>query len=265
MAELIKECQYKIGSRDLKYHFHSDYEIIFVTEGSAKLTITGACFTMEKGDIIFLNNNAYHSIQITKQPYKRYVTTISASEFEKSFAGTNLFSMFKYNPDQFHRQISLTNISDITLLFNKILAELKKEKDEYTDLLIKSYIQEILVHSHRSTDSPIIFEDDVKNKILKVQKILENNYHTNVKITDICRELYISTYYLTHRFTEFTGISPKQYLIQIRLNHAGKMLANKALAISEVAEKSGFQDTNNFIRCFKKSFGVTPKKFRDQL
>jgi len=265
VSGIVKDCQYKTGTRDLKYHFHSDYEIIFVTEGKAELNIAGSCITMSKGDIIFLNNNAYHSIRIVKQPYKRYIATIGAHNFEKIFADTNLFSMFKHNPNQCHKQISVSNAYDITSLFDKIISELKAKNDEYSNLLINSYIQEILVHAYRSTESLMIFEDDVKDKILKVQKILENNYRSGIKISDICKELYISTYYLTHRFTEFTGISPKQYLIQIRLNEAGKLLVNKNLSISEVAQKSGFQDTSNFIRYFKKSFGVTPKKFRDQV
>lgn len=265
MGNLIKECQYKTGNRDLKYHFHTNYEIIFVTEGKAELILSGNSITMEKGDIIFLNNNSYHSIKIVSQPYKRYVVTISANEFERSFGGSNLFFMFKFNPNQCHRQISLTNINEITSLFGKIISEMKKEKDEYSDVLIKSYIQEILIHTNRCSAAPQELENDIKNKILKVQKILENDFRRNIKITDICKEVYISNFYLTHMFTEFTGISPKQYLIQIRLNHAGKLLANKSLSISDVSEKSGFQDTSNFIRCFKKSFGITPKKFREQL
>ena len=265
MGNLIKECQYKTGNRDLKYHFHTNYEIIFVTEGKAELILSGNSITMEKGDIIFLNNNSYHSIKIVSQPYKRYVVTISTNEFERSFGGSNLFFMFKFNPNQCHRQISIKNTNEIIFLFEKILSEIKSEKDEYSDLLLKSYIEEILIHSNRCADTLPEPENDVKNKILKVQKILENNYHKNIKISDICKEVYISNFYLTHLFTEFTGISPKQYLIQIRLNHAGKLLANKDLSICEVAEKSGFLDTSNFIRCFKKSFGVTPKKFREQL
>ncbi len=263
MSKLITECMHKTGKHDLKFHFHNDYEVIFVTEGEAELSITGKTVTIKKGDILFLNNNAYHNVKILKTPYNRYVATISSKALENSFGKTNLFTLFKYNQNQLYNSIHLPNMFEIITLFDKIIQELGKEEDSFTENLIESYLGEILIYSWRSLNSPVYLEDDIISKISKLQKILENNYQSNIKIQDICKDLYISTYYLTHRFTEIIGISPKQYLIQIRLNHAGKLLSNKSLSIAEVAEKSGFQDTSNFIRCFKNYFGTTPNSFRN--
>lgn len=71
--------------------------------------------------------------------------------------------------------------------------------------------------------------------------------------------------YLSHLFVEKKGISYSCYLRQIRMQNAGKLLENRKLSITEVASMSGYNDTSQFIRVFKKDYGMTPKKYRDSM
>lgn len=263
MNRQLVKCQYKTDLYDLSLHFHNDYEMMYVTDGEAQISVDGMQIHTKKGDILFLNKNANHDVRITKAPYNRYVAIISSDGFEKRFGGTDLFLLFKHSPNHYHHCINATNFYNITLLFNKIISESKGEPDNYTTTLLASYLQEILIYAWRLSKDKFIINDDIKSKVLKVQNILEKDYSLNITIDQICKELYISTYYLTRSFTKYIGISPKQYLLHIRLNNAGKLLKNTSMPIAEIAEKSGFQTTSNFIAYFKKHFGVTPKKFRN--
>ena len=58
MSSSLIQCQYKTNLHDMQFHFHTDYEIIYVTDGQAKITVSGMEILMEKGDMIFLNKNA---------------------------------------------------------------------------------------------------------------------------------------------------------------------------------------------------------------
>ena len=260
--ELIK-CRYKTELHDLQLHFHTDYEMMYVTDGEAEISVDGIQIQTKKGDILFLNKNANHDVHITQAPYNRYVAIIDSGEFEKQFGGTDLFLLFKYSPSQYHHCIKADDFYDVQVLFDKIISESKDEPDNYTSALISSHLQEILIYARRLSNDRFIINDDIKSKVLKLQNILENNYQSDITIDEICKGLYISTFYLTRSFTKYIGISPKQYLMHIRLNNAGKLLKSSKLSIAEIAEKSGFQSTSNFIAYFKKYFGVTPKKFRN--
>lgn len=257
------KCRYKTNLHNMQFHFHNDYEIIYVTEGQVKISVSGMEILMGKGDMIFLNKNANHNIYITGGIYNRYIATISSKEFDKHFAESDLLSLFRYSPNQNYYHIQTANFSDIANIFDKIISESQKAPDRYTDELITSYLREILIYAWRLSGDKFVINDDIKSKVFKVQNILENNYQTNITIEEICKTLYISTYYLTRNFTKHIGISPKQYLIHIRLNNAGKLLKNTSMSIAEISEKSGFQSTSNFIAYFKKYFGITPRKFRD--
>ena len=67
-----------------------------------------------------------------------------------------------------------------------------------------------------------------------------------------------------HIFKESAGVAPQQYINEIRLNKAMKLLKQDTLTATEVAEAVGFLDYNNFGRMFRKYFGCTPLEARKQ-
>lgn len=59
-----------------------------------------------------------------------------------------------------------------------------------------------------------------------------------------------------------TGLSPVEFIRNIRLKHACQLLENKSMSVSEVAYLVGFLDPKYFTSCFKAEFDITPKDFR---
>lgn len=261
MNRSFVKCKFKTDSNNLNFHFHNSYEMIFVTKGAAKLNINGTNLYVNKGDFIFLNNQAYHNITILTPPYERYVATIETKPFEKNLEQELLLSL-KHQIIERGGKIHINSLFEISNLFDKIIQEFNAN-DIGSNTLIASYINQIVVYFLRFSNFNNASSENILDKILEVERILEKNFQKNIKIQDICAELFISHHYLTHKFKEYTGISPKQYLMQIRLNNAGKLLSENALSIGEIAQRSGFNDTANFIRLFKRHFGVSPKVFRN--
>ena len=122
-------CRYKTNLHNMHFHFHNDYEIIYITNGRVKINVSGMEILMSKGDMIFLNKNANHNIDIIGDTYTRYIATISPKEFDKHFAESDLLSLFRYSPNQNYYHIQTANFSDIANLFDKIMSESQKEPD----------------------------------------------------------------------------------------------------------------------------------------
>jgi AraC-like DNA-binding protein len=72
---------------------------------------------------------------------------------------------------------------------------------------------------------------------------------------------YTDKYYLLHQFKLYTGYTIHQYVQQKRLITA-KLLLKEGKSAMEACEESGFGDYANFIRAFKKAFGVPPGRYR---
>ena len=69
---------------------------------------------------------------------------------------------------------------------------------------------------------------------------------------------------LHRKLKSLTGLSPGEFIRNIRMKHAVQMLNNNIGNISEIAYAVGFNDPKYFSRCFKAEFGMTPKEWMDQ-
>ena len=76
---------------------------------------------------------------------------------------------------------------------------------------------------------------------------------------DNCCSLFMN---LLKQFHHFFGISPKQYLLQLRFNKAVKLLAEDSNTVSEIAELCGFGDEKYFSRVIRQKYGESPSVLR---
>lgn len=92
---------------------------------------------------------------------------------------------------------------------------------------------------------------------------IHDHYHlatlTNRQLAEECR---ISEIYFRRLFKERFHISPKQYIIQLRIKKAKLLLSENVMKIWAIAETCGFTNTYSFCRMFKKHTGLTPQEYR---
>jgi AraC-like DNA-binding protein len=94
---------------------------------------------------------------------------------------------------------------------------------------------------------------------------VENHYATEISLSEIADKLRVTNRYLSTYFKEKTGINFIDYLHELRIQKAKELLTETNLKIQEVTERVGYQNTNSFIRLFKKHSGLTPGEFRKNL
>tara|TARA_B110000444_G_C18814644_1_gene584472 strand:- start:1168 stop:1878 length:711 start_codon:yes stop_codon:yes gene_type:complete len=118
----------------------------------------------------------------------------------------------------------------------------------------------------RSYESLLLNEDQQRShhdeEIIKIQEWLEQNYQTDVVISDLAEKFKLSARSLNRRFKLATNSSPLQYLQGTRIKHAKELLKQSNLAVSEVADMVGYQDASYFTSRFKKATAVTPIEYR---
>ena len=96
------------------------------------------------------------------------------------------------------------------------------------------------------------------------KKYLERNFSAQLYLEDVAEHLGISKYHLSRLFHAMTGFSFREYLSIVRLQESKKLLADEKSSISEIAQKCGFDNGNYFSKVFRKKFGISPGKFREQ-
>lgn len=108
-------------------------------------------------------------------------------------------------------------------------------------------------------------QNNVCSLILPAIKYIEDNYQnpdiTNAKLAEKCN---ISEVYFRRLFLKQYKITPKQFIIDIRIGKAKQLLTEGALKISAVAERCGFSNPYHFCRMFKEKTGLTPTEYINQ-
>lgn len=101
-----------------------------------------------------------------------------------------------------------------------------------------------------------------KDTIYQIEKFINENLSDNLTSELICTHFFISRTKLYQLCIERFGMSVMQYITELRLNKAKKLLADTDLNIAAIADKVGVPDYNYFCKMFKKHVGATPGKYR---
>lgn len=103
------------------------------------------------------------------------------------------------------------------------------------------------------------------NILFPAIKYLENNY-TDPHITNetLAKKCDISEIYFRKLFTEKYKTTPKQYIIDVRINKAKQLLTDGVLKINVISEKCGFSNPYHFCRVFRQKVGLTPTEYMKQ-
>ena len=95
----------------------------------------------------------------------------------------------------------------------------------------------------------------------KAKAVIDGNYQNSAfNIASLADTLYTSAPTLRRNFGERFGISPKQYLLKVRLDTAVSLLSEGFFSVQEVAKKCGFDDERYFSRIIKERYGRSPSK-----
>ena len=99
--------------------------------------------------------------------------------------------------------------------------------------------------------------------VKRAKKIMEDHFGDVIGVADIADRLRLDRTYLYRLFKRYEGISPSDYLRDVRLSAAAKMLENEELPISVAAISAGFCDISHFYKNFTAKYGISPKQWRD--
>lgn len=111
-------------------------------------------------------------------------------------------------------------------------------------------------------NAQILRQNDKENTIASVKKYLDINYSKSITLDALSQTFYLHPVYLQRKFKQEYAISPTEYVIRLRINHAKDYLLSTNLSIEEISYKTGFSTPSYFIRVFKKSEHCTPHQYR---
>lgn len=105
-------------------------------------------------------------------------------------------------------------------------------------------------------------EQKEKNTVDQVIEYLQDNYMNSITLTDLAEMVHLNANYFSEIFHREKGTAFKEYLTQIRIEHAKELLKKSNYRQSEIAVMVGYNDTKHFSKIFRKYVGITTAEYR---
>lgn len=147
------------------------------------------------------------------------------------------------------------------VLLNKIILELQFNKLDADDMAILLFRQ-LLIEFHRS-----LYQNDHKHLVISPEveaSILyfREHYNEPLVIDEYAKKCNQSPSTLLRSFKKYTGETPLQFLIKLRLDTAKNLLKSTTCTVNEISEMVGYDNPLYFSRLFSKHVGISPQKYR---
>lgn len=252
---------------EIDYHNHDFYEIFFFISGKVTYMIEGRSYRLRPGDILLISNKELHKPVIERgQTYERMVLWVNPDFLKRqSCESTNLASCFddlSGNKQNLLRSDPET-LSNIRSIFYK-LSKVYAAEGYGIPILRNIYLTELIIFINKAyfdgnmqeTETDIQYNE----KVSSIMEYINNNLGDHLSLDMLSEKFYLSKYHLLREFKKHAGYTIHQYIRQKRLIQA-KMLLREGYPVTEIYSVCGFGDYSNFIRSFRKAFGMSPKQY----
>ena len=107
------------------------------------------------------------------------------------------------------------------------------------------------------------FEElNVTKQIEKAKVIIYENYNEPFSAEDIASQVNMSYSWFRRVFKQYTGLTPHQYILEVRIQKSKQLLSSTHLSSQEIAYMVGFDSSDYFCTAFKRSIKLTPLQYR---
>ena len=234
-----------------------DYQILYVANGKTHFWFDGKEEIVSVGYMVL-----YKPEEIQKYVY--YLED-NPEVFWIHFTGSDVKNILAYHGISLDEHVFYCGVlPDYKALFRKIIQELQLCRYGYEDY-IASLFNDILLLVDRQQHEQKKATGNVQEQIERAAAYFNENYNTKISIDDYAESLHISTNWFIHNFKQYTGMSPAQYILSLRMVNAQSLLERTTYNIKEISEIVGYENPLYFSRVFKKEIGKSPAQYRKEM
>lgn len=234
-----------------------DYQLLYVASGKAHFFFDSKDTIVNAGSMVLYRPH---------EPQKYiYHAKDHPEVYWVHFTGYDVHNILKFYGFPDDMKIMKTGTSpEFKRLYIQMIQELQLCRPHYEEALA-STLNHLFILISRSLQEVRSLNIAVHNDIVQAVYYFNENYSQNISIEQYADEHHFSTTWFTRGFKEYTGMTPMQYILSLRMTNAQHLLEHSTNNVTEVANIVGYDNPLYFSRLFKKHFGQSPVQYRKSL
>jgi len=252
------------------YHFHPEYELTYILQGSGKRFVGSHMEDFEAGDLVLLGPNLPHCWKLETEGEKHEDAGAIVIQFNANFLGDDFFNKTEL---QYIKKLLKKSGSGISFhsgtqaAVNRGLLNLSGETNNFKLLMgllemlqrLASSAEYSLLDQNRMVAEPSLAEQERINPVLAY---LVENFRHPVSLDVAAGIANMTTNAFCKYFKKITRKTFMETIIEYRLNYAIQQLVQTDKPISDISFDSGFGDVSHFYKMFKLKMHLSPLNYR---
>ncbi len=253
------------------WHFHSEFELLYVIEGTGTSFVADSIQRFESGDLVLLGSNLPHfwkNDESYEEEGSRKKVKYIVIQFPDDFFQDQIskYPEFRLIGDLLERSTRGVRFQpQVVSLVSEIMLKTTESKGIERIILLMRILQ-MLAESDDYTllageyYHPESFEMD-GDRLTRVMHFISTNYQYTVKLEKVAEMAHLHPSAFCRFFKEKTGKSLMEYVNDMRVSYACKLIIEGKQTVSQICFEVGFNNLSNFNRTFKKQTGFTPTEY----
>lgn len=237
-------------------HYHSVHQMLFALEGHGKITVERTTYDFTTDNAVVLTPQSNHSI-VSDARLTLLVLAFDSAVLDRSVRNELLQDCF---PASAYMQLNGFTASELRQLLRKMLFE-QSRTSKLGSWAMRIYLLEMLLLLARSKN-PAPVSDSNQLRAERIRSYIDVNYYEPLQAGDLGSKLGISARHVNQIFKDQYQLTPTQYLTEVRMQVAQKLLQETDKDIVSICFEVGYENLSTFYRTFKGVVNLSPNQYR---
>lgn len=237
----------------ISLHWHNFYELELVLSGQGEQLYNGTTYPLTRGCLYIMSPADTHSYLTSESPICLYHLSVNAERL----SSTILSQLWA---DRKPIMVGEKDILRLSTLFELLIEEC--DRSDAQAETTEKHILELLFTITLRLLSENVSDSHNKTALHKAIAYMQANFTRPLPLAETAAVIGLNRTYFSSVFTKQMGRGYNQYLTNLRIEYAKRLLRGSMLSINEICYECGFSNISTFLQAFRKTTTITPTEYR---
>ena len=234
-----------------------DYQLLYVADGCVYFEFQGERQRVEKGNMVLYWPGESQYYELFSADHSEF--------YWVHFTGYDVDRLLtEWGIPRGQNVFWVGTASDYRWMYHQMIRELQGRQDHYESLTCMT-LQHLFLLIHRHLTAAEDRTRGFHGEIIQALTWFERHWREDISIEEYAARNRITPYWFRQKFKQYTGTTPTQHIINLRMTNAMNLIENTDYNISQIADAVGYDNPSYFRRLFRKHIGMSPTEYRRQL